>query len=137
MAEINTDLLVAKYIELRDRKSAEKKKFEAATAEIDRRMKAIEEHLQTVLDAAGANSINTDHGTILKTHRESARVADWDTLLTYIRENNEWGLLERRVSTAHVKDLMEESRDGSYRNPPPPGVDFVRLASVQVRRKNK
>jgi hypothetical protein len=133
---VTADQLVAKYVELRDRCTAAKKKYEAEIAPWKDGMEKLEGHLQQMLDATGANSMNTDHGTIFRTYKESATVADWDAFMAYIQNNDEWGLLERRVSKTYVKELMDEQRDGSYRNPPPPGVNFVRLAAVQVRRKS-
>jgi len=133
---VSTDVLVAKYVELRDRCTAAKKRYEAEVAPMKELMVKLEDKLQEILDNIGANSLNTDHGTVFRTYKESATVGDWNALLDYIKENDQWSLLERRVSKTHVKELMEEARDGSYRNPPPPGVNLVRIAAVQVRRKS-
>ena len=136
MTDLNVDLLVTKFVELRDRRTALKKQYEAEDGKLIELMDKIEAKFAELLDATGSNSFATDHGTVFRAYKESARVADWNALLDYIREEDEWSLLERRVSKAYVKELMEEQRDGSYRNNPPPGVDFTRIASVQVRRKS-
>ena len=133
---IPVDALVAKYVELRDRRAAIKKVYSLEDKELIKLMDKIELKLQGTLNDMGVNSFNTDHGTVMTVYRETAKVADWDTLLKHILETEDFSLLERRVSKTQVKEIMEENRDGSYRNPPPPGVDFSRLATVQVRRKS-
>ena len=131
---MNVDQLTAKYIELRDRKSALEKELEAKKAEITKMMDAIEERLKAVMHETGTKSLKTDHGTAYIAYRESATVADWDILLDYIVKNENWDLLERRVSKTGVKNIMEEDRHGNYTNPPPPGVNFVRFETINVRR---
>ena len=79
--------------------------------------------------------MKTAHGTAYIAYRESATVADWDVLLGFIKKSEAWDLLERRVSKSAVKDRMEEDRNGNYHQEPPPGVNFVRIEGVNVRRK--
>jgi hypothetical protein len=131
---MNTDILVEKYVELRDRRAAAKRDWEATDAQFKDLMEKIEGKLQAILDETGASSMRTDHGTFFKTYTTSARVADFDALLSYIQEHDEWGLLERRVSKTRVVELMSERADGTFVNAPPPGVDFTRIVGVQVRR---
>lgn len=130
----NADTLVEKYVELRDRRAAAKKEFEANDAKFKQALEILEGKLKALLDEAGANSMNTDHGTFFRTYTTSATVADWDALLTFIQNNEQWGLLERRVAKTRVMELMGEKADGSFANAPPPGVNFTRFEGVQVRR---
>ncbi len=130
----NIDQLVAKFVELRDRKSAIEKKAEADKAELTKIMDAIEERIKLKLHELGAKSLKTDHGTAYISYKESATVADWDTLLDYIVREERYALLEKRVSKTEVKAIMEEDRNGSYVHPPPPGVNFVRFETINVRR---
>lgn len=131
---MNVDTLTAKYIELRDRKAKIKKDAEAAEAELTKIQDAIEDKIKEIMHNAGVTSMKTPHGTAYIAYKESATVADWDVLLNYIKENEAYDLLEKRVSKTAVRDRMEEDRHGNYTNPPPPGVNFVRLEGVNVRR---
>lgn len=131
---IEANVLIAKYVELRDRKAALEKTVREQTAQLDNLMNAIETRLTAFLDEQGVTSLKSPSGTVYFTHRESATVADWVAVLDYIRANEAWDLLEHRVSKTAVKALMEEDRNGEYQKPPPPGVDFRRFRTVGVRR---
>ncbi len=132
--ELSADFLVERFVDLRDRKAALKKKCDEETAALDKLMDAIEGKIKEELNAQGATSIKTPHGTAYIAWKESATVADWDAVLGYIKEHEAWELLEKRVSKAEVKMIMEEDRNGQYQNPPPPGVNFVRVETINVRR---
>jgi hypothetical protein len=131
---MNADMLTAKYVELRDRKAAIKKAAEIEEAKLQVLLDGIENKLKEIMTETGVKSMKTDHGTAYLTYRESATVADWDVLLNHIKEKGAWDLLERRVSKAAVKEVMAEDRNGEYTEPPPPGVNFVRIEGVNVRR---
>lgn len=134
MEALNVDLAVAKFVELRDRKAALKKQCDEETQKLDSLMDGIEVWVKTQMHEAGTTSMKTPHGTAYIAWKESATVADWDAVLGYIKEHEAWGLLEKRVSKAEVKTIMEEDRNGQYQNPPPPGVNFVRVETINVRR---
>ena len=132
---MNVDDLTAKYIELRDRKAKIKKEAEDAEAALSVLQDAIGDKIREIMHANGVTSVKTAHGTAYIAYRESATVADWDVLLGFIKKSEAWDLLERRVSKSAVKDRMEEDRNGNYHHEPPPGVNFVRIEGVNVRRK--
>jgi len=131
---MNMDQLTGKYIELRDRRSALKKQYDTEDGKLKVMMEAIEKKLQADLDAIGAKQAKTEHGTVFKTYKEYANVADFDAMLQFIIEHEAWDMFERRVSKTAVRERMEPTKDEGYRNPPPPGVNFVRVETVQVRR---
>ena len=131
---MNVDTLTAKYIELRDRKAAIKRAADEETAKLDILQDKIEDKIKEIMHANGVTSVKTAHGTAYIAYRESATVADWDVLLGFIKKSEAWDLLERRVSKSAVKDRMEEDRNGQYQHEPPPGVNFVRIEGVNVRR---
>jgi hypothetical protein len=133
---MNLDQLTGKYVELRDRRSVLKKQYEQDDASLKVIMEKIEDRLREMLTDMGANSANTAHGTVYKTYKEFANVADWDMVLNFIRDNERWDMLERRISKTAVKDIMHQTPEGTYLNPPPPGVNFSRTEVVQIRRKN-
>jgi hypothetical protein len=133
-AVINVDFLTEKYVELRDRKAAIEKKAAEDVAALQVLLKGIENKLKEIMTLSGVTSLKTPHGTAYIAHKDSATVADWEVLLGYIRANQDWCLLERRVSKARVKELMEEDRNGKFTKPPPPGVNFQQFEEVNVRR---
>jgi hypothetical protein len=131
---MNADQFTAKYIELRDRRTKLKKQFEADDAKLKVLMTGIEEKLLEKLAVDGAKRITTAHGTVYKTYKEFVNVADWQEVLRFIKENDAYDMLEKRVSKSSVTERMEKDSEGNYRNPPPPGVNFARQETVQIRR---
>lgn len=131
---MKTDMLVGKYVELRDRRSKLKKEFEAQDKEIKDMMEKIEDVLHKALIESGEKSKSTNYGIVFKTTKDYANVADWEAVLNFIDENKAWGLLERRVSKNEVKSLMEPDEAGKFTKPPPPGINFVQVETVGIRR---
>lgn len=131
---MRTDQMVGKYVELRDRRAKLKREFEAEDAKLKTMMEKLEEWFHKELVAAGESSKRTSAGTVFITHKEYAGVADWGAVLEYIQENKAWGMLQRRINLSAVKDIMDADANGEYRNPPPPGINFVRQETVGVRR---
>jgi hypothetical protein len=132
---MNTDQLVGKYVELRGRRSVLKKAYEADDDTLKVLMGKIEDKLKEFLDETGQESAKTAHGTVFKTYKEYANIADWDTVLAFIKKNEAWDMFEKRISKTAVRDRMQQDADGNYLNSPPPGVNFVRQEVVQIRRK--
>lgn len=132
--KVDLEGIVAKYVELRDRRSALKAHYEAEDLEHKNRMEKIEAYLNNQMSAMGVESLRTSAGTAFRTYKEFVSVADWTCLLGYIKENDRFDLLERRVSKSTTKEIMAADANGSYTNPPPPGVNFVREQTVQIRR---
>jgi hypothetical protein len=81
------------------------------------------------LTGQGASSFKTEGGTAFITRKEQATVKDWEATLQYIRENEAYDLLERRVSRIAVRTLVDEGT-------PPPGVDYSVKLGVNIRRPN-
>lgn len=131
---MNMSQFTAKYIELRDRRKALKSDYEAADGELKLMMEKIEDKMREMLDAQGQTSAKTPSGTVFKTHKEFAQVGDWDAILAYVKENDAFDMFEKRISKTAVRDRMDQDKDGNYRNAPPPGVNFSRKETVQIRR---
>lgn len=122
------DQLIEKYIALRDKKAQFKAEYEAKVGEIDAALDRIEKHLLTNMQAQGLKALPTTAGTAYIQHRTSASVADWDSLLGFIREHGAWSMLEKRVA----KTAVEEYRAAN--DELPPGINWYESVVVNVKR---
>lgn len=122
------DKLIAKYVQLRDRKADLKRKFTEDTAAIDAGMAKIEAFLMSHLMDTGAESIKTPAGTVFTTTQTSATVDDWDQVLAWIKANEQWSILDKRVNKSFVANHIKEHNDL------PPGVGWREEKVVQIRR---
>lgn len=127
---INIDDVIKTYIQLRDRVDEIKAEHKAQLAPFGAKMEKIEGWLQNQLQTQGLTNFKGTSGTAFLKEVTSATVADWDTTLPFIRENELWEMLERRVSKTVVDDYIESHGEV------PPGVNFTRAIVVQVRRGN-
>jgi hypothetical protein len=128
MADINITVLVAKYIAARDLKArvvaAHKAKLEPLEAAMDKTEAAILDFF----NKHGMESARCEAGTAYKSSKSTATVADMDAFLDFVRKNDAWHFLERRVSKTAVDELVEAERNL------PPGVNYSRIASIGIRR---
>lgn len=122
------DEIIEKYIKLRDGKAQLVQKHKEKMQGIDSVLTRIEAALLEEFREMGVQSVKTDAGTAYVQLRTSAGVADWDAVLAYIKENDAWDMLERRVNKSAVESFREEKNDL------PPGVNWREEQVVNVRR---
>ena len=120
--------LVAKYIELRDKKAEIKNEYDSKVAKLDEVLDKIESTLLQTFDNAGMDSVKTEFGTAYTTERTSASVADKDAFMEYVKANGDWQLLEIRCSKTSVQQFKDENQDL------PPGVSWRSERVVNIRR---
>lgn len=128
MSQPNLEELVGKYVELRDKKKAIDDEAKSKTERITAVMDKIESILLLSFQTSGTESVRTAAGTAYKQTRTSAGVADWPAVLEFIKENQLWDMLERRVAKAVVEQYKEEHGEL------PPGVNYRSEVVVNVRR---
>ena len=122
------DRFTAAFIKMRDTKSALKKAFEAEAAEIDKQMEKVGSHLLSKLNAEGVDSMKTASATFYKEKVMKPSCGDWDAFYGWIKENDAFEFLERRVTKTAVQGYMEEH--GVL----PPGVNTLDVFEIRVRR---
>lgn len=125
---VRVDDVVERYIALRDRKAEIKSAYEKQVADIDAAMKKCERFLLGQLTSTGTESQRTKAGTVYKEEQVSVSVADWDTYLTWVRENGMYSMLEKRASKSAVQEYRNVHDDL------PPGVNYSTHVVVHVRR---
>ena len=120
---------VSLYIQLRDKKAQMKAEFDAQIAPLQEKMDKLEAKLLEVFNNTGMDSVKTEFGTAYATVRTTASVADRESFMDYVKANEEWALLEVRVS----KTAVEQYRSAND-NELPPGVNVREERVVNVRR---
>ena len=120
--------LVAKYIELRDKKYELKHQYDFKAAQLDEVLGKIESKLLQVFDSAGMDSVKTEFGTAYASTRSTASVADKETFMNFIKENEEWSLMEVRAAKLAIEQYKTANGDL------PPGVNYREERVVNIRR---
>jgi hypothetical protein len=106
--------------------AAHKAKLEPLVAAMDKTEAAI-------LDLFGKLNIDSakcEAGTAYKATRTSATVADMDAFLEFVRENDAWQFLEKRVAKTQVDEYVTATKTL------PPGINYSAQAVINVRRSS-
>ena len=117
------------YVKLRDHINSIKEKHKAELAGPTELLDQLNNLLLAHLDQQKAENIGTKQGSVYKTAKNSASIADMTAFWTHIVTQGEWDLLDRRANVTAVKDYIEKN------SAPVPGVNFTQRFVVGVRRK--
>mgnify|MGYP000922510584 CR=1 FL=1 len=128
---INIDQVIDAYVKLRDKKAAIDAEAKEKTKDIRANLEQLEAFIMKQADAQGVTSFKTKHGTAFVTSVDTATVADWDAVLDFIRENEAYDMLERRVNKTAVRGYIDAN------SKVPSGVNFGSRLSINVRRPAK
>jgi len=122
--------VIEKYIELRDQVDAIEAECAQRTTQAKQQMKLLEAWMQEQINTTGVTSFKTPAGTAYQDTVTSCKVANFDTFLDFVRQNDAWHMLTRGASKDAVKEFMKESQEGV----PPPGIDWTEIRAVKFRR---
>ena len=120
--------VIRTYMKLRDQKAAIEGEVKERISDIKAKMDRLEAFLKTQMDAQGLTSFKSDHGTAFLTTTDYASVADWDSVLDFIRTNEAYDMLEKRVSKMAVRGYIEQTKAV------PPGINYGTKLEINVRK---
>lgn len=126
--DLTVDTVVAGYIKFRSEKAAIKAEAEAKMGALDEKMAKLETWIKAKADKDGVTSFRTAHGTAFLTTVDYASVADWDQVVAFIKANEAYDMLEKRVSKTAVRGYLNENKAV------PPGVNYGTKLEVNVRK---
>ena len=125
---VNVDDVVATYMKLRSQKESIEAEVKDRVSTIKAKMEKLEAWIKEQADAQGVTSFKTKHGTAFLTTTDYANVGDWDAVLGFIRENEAFDMLEKRISKIAVRGYIEANKAV------PPGVNYGTRLEVNVRK---
>jgi hypothetical protein len=126
---VSVDKLAALYIRIRDKRAENKRAFEATDSDLEEQMKVLATEMLDVCKGMNADSIRTEHGTIIRSVKSRYWTNDWDSMYNFIEEHSAFGLLEKRLHQTNMKDFLVENPD-VY----PKGMNVESEYTVVVRR---
>ncbi len=120
--------VIRTYMKLRDQKAAIEVETKERVADLKAKMEKLEAYLKAQMDAQGLTSFKSDYGTAFLTTTDYANVADWDAVLSFVRENEAYDMLEKRVSKIAVRGYIEANKAV------PPGITYGTKLEVNIRK---
>jgi hypothetical protein len=126
---VNVDALIAKYIELRDAIDRIEKKAKEDVKPLEAAMETISSGLMDLMNRSGGlTQFKSAAGTAFIQKKTQCSIGDWTQTLPFIIENQQWQLLNKAVNKTAVEEYIARTET------PPPGVKWVVMREVQVRR---
>ena len=130
--DISASKLSSIYLKIRDARSDLKAKYEEEDKQLEAQMDVIEAKLLEICKATDADSIKTQAGTVMRRVATRYWTNDWDSMYEFVKENDAYGLFEKRISQTNMKQFLEENPDKF-----PPGMLLDSQYKITVRRSNK
>lgn len=120
---------IQQFIELRDKikelDQAHKDRMAPYREALDTLSGILLNHLKNI----NADSVAAADGTVYRTVKHSATIADGKVFWDFVLSNGAWDLIDKKANVTAVGDFIEEHAV------PPPGVNFSSVMTVGVRRK--
>jgi hypothetical protein len=85
--------------------------------------------LLNALEAVNGKSVSTSAGTVYRTEKKSAALADPGVFMQFVIDNELFDLLDRKANVTAVADYLKDKGEL------PPGVNFSTTFVAGVRRK--
>lgn len=126
---IDTAKLVKAHINIRNARAELKAKYENEDAVLKSKQAKVEATLLAHMNESGQVSGKTPFGSFYKQEEIRPSGSDWGALYQWIKENDAFDCLERRITRNFVAQYMKEN-NGAI----PPGVSVMREFVVRVRR---
>jgi hypothetical protein len=120
---------VAQYVKLRDLIGDMEEAHKEAVKPYKHALDQLNNLLLDHLNAIGADHVATPAGTVHKTTKKSATIADRSVFRDWVISQQDWDLVDLRANSTAVEDHIKTH------NEPPPGVNWSTYAVVGVRRK--
>jgi hypothetical protein len=125
---VNVDDVVATYMKLRSQKESIEAEVKDRVSTIKAKMEKLEAWIKEQADVQGVTSFKTKHGTAFLTTTDYANVADWDAVLGFIRTQEAFDMLEKRISKIAVRGYIEANKAV------PPGVNYGTKLEINIRK---
>jgi hypothetical protein len=125
---LTVDQVIEAYLKYRNKKEALEAEIKDQVKELKDKMAKLEAWIKTKADAEGVTSFKTAHGTAFVTTNDYANVADWDAVLAFIKANDAYDMLEKRVSKNAVRGYIDQQKTV------PSGVNYGTRIDVNVRK---
>lgn len=132
MSDVKPDLnrIVAVYLKIRDKKTQLTNELNAKLAELDIKLKVVNDALLAHCKENNVESVRTEHGTFYRSTKTKYWTGDWEAMGKFIIEHNAVDLMEKRIHQGNMRLFLEENPDLL-----PPGLNVDSEYTVTVRRK--
>lgn len=127
LAALTVDKLVPLYIACRNQLATDTKGYKTRRERVKTFMGMISMTLRDKADAVGTDTFRGTYGTAYRQVKEKFSINDWTAFTNYLKQTQNFQILQKRVSPNAVKEIREA--DGAL----PPGVQNFTEVEFAVR----
>lgn len=120
---------VEQYVALRDEIKRRDDEHKEAMKPYRELLDKFNGELLKALEAVNGKSVSTSAGTVYRTEKKSASLADPDAFMRFVIDTQQFDLLDRKANVTAVTDFLSDH--GQL----PPGVNYSTTFVAGVRRK--
>jgi hypothetical protein len=128
--QIDLDKRIGQYVALRDKIKTIEEKHKAELAPYKDALGKLGDLMLHHLNSINTDSTKSTSGTVYRTMRKSASIADGDQFRRYVIGSEAFELIDWRANAPAVASFIEENGVA------PPGVNYTTTFTVGVRRGN-
>lgn len=130
---------VAQYVKLRDMIRKMEEDHKQKITPFKDTLEQLGSWLLAQLDQQKVESARTNAGTVYRSIKRSASIADENAFWTYVITSGNFDLLDKRANITAVADFIAEQTQKAKTDPnvqvgPPPGINYQERFTVGVRR---
>ena len=128
--EYGVDTLVEAFVALREEKRELERNVALKIEQLDKEMEVLTSALKDLCKELGADSIRTAHGTVIRTIKTKYWTNDWSSFHRFMKDNDAFELLEKRIHQTNMKTFLEENPDLL-----PEGLNMDKEYAITIRKK--
>jgi hypothetical protein len=125
---MTVDDVIRAYLVLRAQKQEMEERHKLELAPLHENLGKCQLWIQAQLQQQGLQNFKSHAGIAFLQTDTRVKAEDWDTHLAWIKDNDAWAFLERRVSKTVVQEYIEAH------NAIPPGLSVKQEVSVHIRK---
>lgn len=119
---------VDQYVKLRDKIKEIKDRHKDELKPYNEAMEQLEAMFLDHLNNTGSDRIGTSAGTVYRTEKKVASLADKTAFWTYVVTHADWDMLDYKANPTAVAEYVEANKTL------PPGVNYTVTQTVGIRR---
>ena len=127
--EFSLEQIAAAIVAIRDEITKINKEADKKVKGLEREKEALEKYCDQKLESAGAETVKTASGTIMRQEKIRFTTEDWERMYQFIEDNDAFELLEKRIHQTNMRRFLEDNPDKE-----PKGLNAFRETKIIVRR---
>jgi hypothetical protein len=127
--DTDAESLVSAYINIRDERDRIINQQKQALKTLEEQLDTVSKALLEICKENKLDGFRTDFGTVSQITKTEYWTNDWESLYRFIKENDAFHLLHKRVNQSGMKEFLEEHPDLH-----PAGLNVDQEYSIRVTR---